>query len=321
MFQTIYETLFMNAIGPYYMIKESVFNTHKALEKFDPNPQKIVVITGGSRGLGLSVIKHFIKLEYFVILGCRKIEEAKKRLEELENDSAKYLILPLDLQSLESVKSFAEDVRTKASEIEILINNAGIMFTPREETKDGFESQFQTNYLSHFLLTSLLFDKIQKRIVNVSSCAHCMAYLSTNWEDLQKKNFYTPQGSYATSKAAQVLFTKYLQSKIDGSPKYKGNISVFAVHPGMIFTDLYVNTPSLLFKPISGILMKTPEQGAESILHGALSSELDNQGGAYTENSMVTEPAAFSSNLSNQKILWDITLKYLNMDKFAEGLE
>ncbi|CAB4059421.1 unnamed protein product [Lepeophtheirus salmonis] len=203
MFQTIYETLFMNAIGPYYMIKESVFNTHKALEKFDPNPQKIVVITGGSRGLGLSVIKHFIKLEYFVILGCRKIEEAKKK----------------------GLKNWK------------------------------------------MILQNILFF------------------------------LWIFRGSYATSKAAQVLFTKYLQSKIDGSPKYKGNISVFAVHPGMIFTDLYVNTPSLLFKPISGILMKTPEQGAESILHGALSSELDNQGDITFSLNEVLETGAPCSSL------------------------
>ncbi|QQP53763.1 Retinol dehydrogenase 12like, partial [Caligus rogercresseyi] len=176
-----------------------------------------------------------------------QLSPANKNLNEANDSmSGKYLVLPLDLQSLESVRSFAAKILEDFSEIAILINNAGIMLTPYEETKDGFESQFQTNYLSHFLLTSLLLDKIQNRIVNVSSCGHKLGYYCTDWNDLQKKEFYTPEGAYGTSKAAVILFTRYLQIKINESPQYKGKISVFSLHPGMIYTDLYVNAPSFV---------------------------------------------------------------------------
>nr|ACO14742.1 Retinol dehydrogenase 11 [Caligus clemensi] len=310
----------MNLTATYYLIKDQW--EHKTLEKLEADPGKVIVVTGGSRGLGLSLVHRLLELEYSVIIGCRKVEEAKKNIKDLGDLPGRITVLTLDLQNPESVRSFAAEVRKQADEIEVLINNAGIMFGPYKETVDGFEAQFQTNYLSHFLLTSLLFDKIQKRIVNVSSCSYVPAYYTTDWNDLQKKDFYTPEGGYGTSKAAQILFTKFLQAKINDSPCYGDtDLSVFSLHPGMIYTDLYVHTPSFLFKPISNTLMKSKEQGAETILHAALSKELEGHGGAYTEKSSIVETTAFCSDLANQKKLWDMSLSYLNMDKFADGLE
>uniref|UniRef100_A0A0K2TPU3 Shortchain dehydrogenaselike [Tribolium castaneum] n=2 Tax=Lepeophtheirus salmonis TaxID=72036 RepID=A0A0K2TPU3_LEPSM len=322
MLKSLGEKVYLGAVGSYMTVKEQIFDRHKSIQVVPSDPGKVIVITGGSRGIGFEAAKYFLQHEFNVIMGCRKVEEACSKLKEIDNSEGKYTVFRLDLQNLDSVRSFAEEVREKTSKIDVLLNNAGIMLGPRFETSDGFESQFQTNYLSHFLLTSLLLDRIQSRVVNVSSVAHVLANKSMNWDDLQMKELYTPEGAYANSKAAQIMFTKYLQSKIDESDAYKGKVSVFALHPGVIYSDLYVNMPcGLFFKGLSKVFMKSQAQGGEALVHASISPELDGLGGSYTENSQVISSSDFVSDVSNQKILWTKTLELLKLDKFAENLD
>nr|ACO11620.1 Retinol dehydrogenase 11 [Caligus rogercresseyi] len=322
MLNSLSERIYLTGVGVWMSLKEQILDRHKALTAITSNPGQVVVITGGSRGIGFEAAKKLIQNECMVIVGCRKIEEAERKLKEIPNSEGKFKVFPLDLQSLDSVRAFAGSVRETAPDIHVLLNNAGIMMSPHFETKDGFESQSQTNYLSHFLLSSLLLDRIRSRIVNVSSVAHVMAHRSTNWEDLQMKELYTPEGGYSNSKADQIMFTKYLQSKIDESPNYKGKISVFALHPGVIYSDLYVHMPlGSVLKCLSGVLMKSQAQGGDTLIHAALSPELDGLGGSYTENSQVVSASTFVSDPANQKKLWDKTLEILGMDKFAPNLD
>merc|ERR1719342_1656136 len=162
---------------------------------------------------------------------------------------------------LESVRSFAGSVLNIDTRVSILINNAGIMFGPRKETEDGYESQLATNYLGHFLLTHLMLPALAK------SCADNMGSW-LDWNDQQMKNYYSPEQAYGHSKAAQIVFTKHLGNMMDTQGH---DIKVVSIHPGVVFTDLYVNVWWMkIFSLLAKLVMKTPEQGGDTIVHAAL---------------------------------------------------
>lgn len=170
---------------------------------------KIAVITGGARGIGTEVVRGLLKANVTVIMGIRKPDAAKSMIETMENGKNLH-VFPLDLQSLESVKEFADSVIKQFPEINILINNAGIMYGDYKLTSDGFESQFAVNHLSHFYLTHLLLPALKKagkveepsRVVNVSSCGHFPGKIY--FEDINMKEHYDTIAAYAQSKLAQV---------------------------------------------------------------------------------------------------------------------
>jgi len=183
-------------------------------------PQKdgqTLVITGGGRGIGYEAVKKFLSMGYHVILGVRSPNDTLKKFTEGSIEA-----FELDLSSLDSVRNFTQRVLDKNIPIHVLLNNAGIMFGPRKESKDGFELQLATNHLGHFLLTHLLLPKLREtgtsdicaKIINVSSCAHQIGWW-INWNDFHSREFYSPQGAYGISKAAQIMSTIHLNKELD----------------------------------------------------------------------------------------------------------
>ncbi|KAG6465361.1 hypothetical protein O3G_MSEX015103 [Manduca sexta] len=171
---------------------------------------KIAVITGGGRGIGTEVIRGLLKANMRVIMGIRKPEMAKKMAQTMQNGE-NLEAFKLDLKSLKSVKEFARNVLDKYSEINLLVNNAGVMFGDYELTEDGVESQLAVNHLGHFYLTHLLLPALKiggrldrlSRIVNVTSCAHYPGKIY--FEDINMKEHYDTTAAYAQSKLAQVI--------------------------------------------------------------------------------------------------------------------
>lgn len=171
--------------------------------------KKIAVITGGARGIGTEVIRGLLKANMIVIMGIRKPEQATKLKDSMEN-SENLHALELDLQSLKSVKQFADNVLIRYPEIHILVNNAGIMFGDFQLTEDGIETQLAVNHMGHFYLTHLLLPALKKggtieesaRVVNVTSCAHYPGKIY--FEDINMKIYYDSTAAYAQSKLAQV---------------------------------------------------------------------------------------------------------------------
>lgn len=171
--------------------------------------RKIAVVTGGARGIGTEVIRGLLKSNMFVIVGVRKPEAMKKLADNMENGD-NIIALPLDLQSMKSVKEFAQNVLEKFPSIHLLVNNAGIMYGDYHITEDGFENQLAVNHLGHFYLTHLLLPALKKggaigesaRIVNVTSCAHYPGQIY--FEDINMKEHYDTTAAYAQSKLAQV---------------------------------------------------------------------------------------------------------------------
>ena len=145
----------------------------------------------------------------------------------------------LDLASCKSIRSFAERILSEEKQINILINNAGIMLVPYQLTEDGFESQFGVNHLGHFLLTYLLLDRIKEsapsRIINVSSLGHQMG--SLDFDDMLWKKRYSAGLAYTRSKLANVMFTRELADRLSGS-----DVTVCSLHPGTIYTELVRHT-------------------------------------------------------------------------------
>jgi NAD(P)-dependent dehydrogenase (short-subunit alcohol dehydrogenase family) len=165
-------------------------------------------------------------------MGCRDVAGALIVANEIQQTvlHANLVVKKLDLSSLEAVKQFADEIKKEESHVDYLINNAGIMMCPKWQTRDGFDMQFGVNHLGHFLLTLLLLDKLkacptQARVINVSSIAYIAGQIDLDDINLDKN--YDPFVSYAQSKLANVLFTRELAKKLEGT-----NVVTFALHPG-----------------------------------------------------------------------------------------
>lgn len=151
------------------------------------------------------------------------------------SDSDNIVFRQLDLASCKSIRSFATRILDEEHEINILINNAGVMFVPYELTEDGFETHFGVNHLGHFLLTNLLLDRIKEsapsRIITVSSLAHVPGYLDFN--DMMWRKRYQSQLAYCRSKLANIMFSRELAKRVEGS-----GVTVCSLHPGTVYTEL-----------------------------------------------------------------------------------
>jgi NAD(P)-dependent dehydrogenase (short-subunit alcohol dehydrogenase family) len=201
---------------------------------------KIIIVTGGNSGLGFEAVKAFGRKNATVILASRNFEKGETAKKEIlsEFPNCKIDVMQLDLGDLSSVKAFANTFKGNYHQLDILLNNAGIMWCPYHKTKDGFESQMGVNHLGHFALTGLLLDVLKKtkksRVVNVSSLGHRQGKMDFN-NLLFEKGGYNPRQAYFNSKLANLLFTYELQRKFEANGL---DVISVAAHPGGSNTNL-----------------------------------------------------------------------------------
>lgn len=281
---------------------------------------KVVIVTGGNSGLGFEAVKVLAQKGAHVIMASRslaKAEEAKKKLSNA-NITGTIEVCALDLANLSSVHKFALNFKEKYQTLDILINNAGIMMTPYQLTKDGFESQIGTNHLGHFALTGLLLDRLRNtpnsRVVNVSSIAHKSA-------ELDFKNFmyeggkgYSPMKAYGRSKLCNLLFTFELQRFFESN-----NIkcSAIAAHPGVsdtnLFNDILPNWLFKLIKPLASLMVQPASMGVLPELRAA-TDPLARGGEYYGPDGsremkgfpIVVKPTASAQSNAFAKQLWSV---------------
>src|SRR5712691_1419081 len=207
---------------------------------------RLAVVTGANTGLGFETARVLATHGASVVLAVRDTDKGKRAAARIAGAApgADVTVQPLDLTSLESIRAAAGELRARHPRIDLLINNAGVMFPPRQATGDGFELQLGTNHLGHFALTGLLLEQMLavpgSRVVTVSSLAHRIR-ARINFDDLQGERSYRRVAAYGQSKLANLMFTYELARRLSGA----GATIAVAAHPGLAATELTRNTPAI----------------------------------------------------------------------------
>jgi NAD(P)-dependent dehydrogenase (short-subunit alcohol dehydrogenase family) len=209
---------------------------------------RTAVVTGANTGLGFDTALELAAPGATVVLAVRSVEKGEQAAARIATRSpgADVTVQRLDLSSLDSVRAAVDELRRDHDRIDLLINNAGLMYPPRGTTADGFELQFGTNHLGHFALTGLLLDRLLatagSRVVTVSSIGHRIR-ARINFDDLQSEHSYNRVAAYGQSKLANLMFTYELQRRLAAGG---ASTIALAAHPGVSSTELVRNSPHLL---------------------------------------------------------------------------
>lgn len=251
---------------------------------------KVALITGCSSGIGIETARALHATGIRLFLGVRDTVKGQSALSDILKPGHVDL-LKMDLNSLESVRAAVAEFHKKSQTLNILINNAGVMATPQGKTADGFETQFGTNHLAHFLLFQLLkptllassTSSFNSRVVALSSSGHRAGGIRFDDYGFEKGD-YSPWSAYGQSKTANI----YMANEIERRYGTKG-LHGLSVMPGGIMTGSQVHAPDAMKESWSkddevGKYMKSPEQGAATTVHAALSKEWEGKGGRYLED-------------------------------------
>ncbi|HKL39237.1 MAG TPA: oxidoreductase [Cryomorphaceae bacterium] len=276
---------------------------------------KIAIVTGANTGLGFETAKAFAELGATVILACRNTEKGNKAKDKIieQVPKASLEVSELDLADFESIRKFSDRFNSNQKKLDFLVNNAGVMMPPYHETEEGHELQWGVNHLGHFLLTSLLWKKLNEaeaaRVVQLSSLAHKWGNISAFNKPIGKSN-YDKQKAYGNSKLACLVFALELERRIES----KGlKIKSMAAHPGVADTELSRYLPGWM-KVLSPLFMafvaNSAEEGAQPSLRAALD---DLPGGTYVGPSgfkemkgspVVVQPHEKATSQKAGKELW-----------------
>jgi NAD(P)-dependent dehydrogenase (short-subunit alcohol dehydrogenase family) len=266
---------------------------------------KRVLVTGATTGIGRVTAVELGRAGAEVLLVARDREKADATVAELKAAGAPPAhVLMADLSLMSSVRALADDVRKKFDRIDVLVNNAGAIFSSRALTAEGFERTFALNHLSYFLLTNLILDRIPSggRIVNVSSDAHKPARV--DFDNLQLERRYTAFGAYCLSKLMNLLFTFELARRIEAR-----GITANAAHPGPVASNFGRSNRGFfgsLFALTAPFLL-TPEKGARTQIWLASSPDVAKVTGKYFAKCKERKPSARALDVETQHRLWDVT--------------
>jgi len=299
-----------------------------------PLAGKVAVVTGANTGIGKVCAQELCRAGAKVVLLCRSVERGEAAAEQIRAQTASdgddsgggdVRVHQLDLASLASVRACAEQLGNSLPKIDILLNNAGVMACPYGVTEDGLEMHMAVNHFGHFLLTNLLMPLLKRaadgpsgvgaRVVNVSSEAHKAGRM--NWSDLNyERTKYHSFRAYAASKLANVLFTRELARKAEGS-----GVTVYALHPGVIKTELTRHMDEsrwmcafvLFLRPF----MRTVDSGARTSLYCCTDERLQEDSGKYYSDCVRAEPSAAAQSDEDAKKLWEVSEKVTQLNQFS----
>ncbi|KAJ4777782.1 NAD(P)-binding Rossmann-fold superfamily protein [Rhynchospora pubera] len=281
------------------------------------------IVTGASSGIGAETARVLALRGVHVVMAVRNISNgnAVKEVIVKEIPSAKIDVMELDLSSMVSVRKFASEFDASNIPLNILINNAGVMATPFSLSQDGWELQFATNHIGHFLLTNLLLEKmkstsgssgIEGRIVILSSEGHKLTYSDgIRFNKINNQAEYQSYLAYGQSKLANILHANELARRL----KEEGaNITVNSLHPGVIMTNLFryqnyfVNAA---FGTIARFATKTVPQGAATTCYVAMNPEVKGVTGKYFNNSNICTPNSKALDQKLAQKLWDFSMNII----------
>ena len=297
--------------------------TDEVLEGIDLTG-KTALVTGGASGIGTETARALASKGAKVIIAARKTSDGDKAVEAIRAavKGADISVEQLDLASFSSVRAFADRVLKTNDKLDLLINNAGVMACPFSKTADGFEMQFGTNHLGHFLMTNLIMPALIKgdhaRIISLSSLGHHMSPVVFDDINFEKRE-YNSWASYGQSKTANILFAVELEKRFGDQ-----GVHAFAVHPGAIQTNLGRHLTEkdyeFLRRPRadgSSMSFKSIPAGAATSVYAATAPELEGMGGLYLEDcgiaDLIADPASsvgvrpYAIDSENAAKLWAIS--------------
>jgi NAD(P)-dependent dehydrogenase (short-subunit alcohol dehydrogenase family) len=272
---------------------------------------KICLVTGANSGVGKETALGLARLGAHVVMVCRDRARGDVAQEEIRATSGSGAVdlLQADLASQQEIRDLAAAVQQRYARLDVLINNAGALFSTRRETADGSEMTLTVNYLAPFLLTNLLLDQLKAsapaRIVNVASATHLSGRLRG---DLQSRRRYGPMQAYSQAKYAVVLWTYALARRLAGT-----GVTANCLHPGVVASNF---TPAALpapLRPTARLLMRrfaiSPEQGAQTSIYLAASPAMAGVTGEYFVDCRPAESAPSTHDPSLQDRLWQATAR------------
>jgi NAD(P)-dependent dehydrogenase (short-subunit alcohol dehydrogenase family) len=276
---------------------------------------KTVVITGGNTGIGKEAAVGLAGLGARVVITSRNEERGRAARDEIAERSgnAQVELMPLDLASFQSIRSFASDVLDRLDGPDVLVNNAGLILQRRRETQEGFEETFGVNHLGHFLLTDLLLERLRAsapaRVVVVSSHAHKGARRGLDFDDLQAERGYKWMDAYNKSKLANIYFARELARRLDGT-----GVTVNSLHPGFVRSEFgrggdLGGVYGWGIKYLASPFAISPEKGARTSIYLASSPEVEGVSGKYFYKCKQTNPSRVAQDDEAARRLWDASEK------------
>jgi len=263
--------------------------------------ERICLITGGTDGVGKATAAELARRGFRVVIAARSEAKGKVVADEIGAD-----VIACDLASLAQTRALAETFERRHPRLDVLVCNAGVFLPSRTITEDGFETTFQVNYLSHFLLARLLRGALEKseqaRVINLSSSVHAMARFDP--ENLQSEKRFSVMGTYAASKLFMLMFTKELARRLAGT-----RITANAVHPGIVRTPMMKKAPGA-FRLVTYLALPfsvTPERGARTSVYLATSPDVRDVSGAYFVGSKATPSKSVFDTPEHRALLWDLS--------------
>jgi NAD(P)-dependent dehydrogenase (short-subunit alcohol dehydrogenase family) len=275
---------------------------------------KTVLVTGGNSGIGRVTALELARRGAHVTITARDAQKGARAVDELRAElaggagSLDWMLL--DLADFQSILAFAKAFQATHEALHVLVHNAGLVLSERRETVDGFEATFGTNHMGPFILNRLLLDLVRAsapaRIVVVASDAHKLARSGLDFDDLQTKHGYDGVPVYARSKLANILFTRELSRRLEGS-----GVTANCLHPGVVATGFTHDGDAgglwgFIFKWMRPLLL-TPEKGARTSVFLASAPEVSGVSGGYFVKQRLRKPSKAAADDAAALQLWEIS--------------
>ena len=290
--------------------------TQSVKQEGNMDKNSIVVITGANSGIGKATSIELARTGAHIIMACRSKERGEEALQDVRdlsgNKSVELMIC--DLGSLKSIRDFCSGFKKKYKQLDVLINNAGVILPGYHQTADGFELQFGVNHLGHFLLTNELMDVLiasaPARVINVASGAHKSGKIY--FEDINLEKKYKFWRAYSQSKLANILFTYELAERLKGT-----GVTANCFHPGAVATRMGINRDTGFGTFITRLLkpfFQTSKQGAETAIYLATSNDIEEVTGGYFYKKRPVQSSKSSYDRATAKKLWELSEKMVDQE-------
>ena len=291
--------------------------------KYKDHSKTTVIITGGANGLGFKAAEQFACHKMRIILACRDKEAGELAADKLRQQIGNYNVFAMecDLSSFDSVRKFANDIKTHEPHVDVLVNNAAVLLPTEIKSVDGIEKQMAVNYFGHFLLTNLLLPKMvdplgHARVVNVSSVQS--NYGDIDFDDIRGEKLLGKQQAYFNSKLALNLFSIEL-ARLGAAH----GIHTYCVQPCLSQTDLARNvTLPLWEKFLYALTARSEDMGSQAIIDAVLNEKLEKESGCYYTNcTRQPWPQNTLKHLKDTEKLWDISEEVTQIEDLEIGVD